>query len=179
MREAAEGDDRAVDPDPVAPITVRRVLRTIASVVAVVAYTIWDEVLLSTPVVLSTAWIGPWATFTVFVALYGGGGLAVTVLVVRAYRRRLGRGTSRLQGWVEREADLRRYRWARRLLLDSGWPGFFVASFALGPIVTTWLLVASGRVRDDVWRTAAVSAAVFAVTFVGPYCGVGKLLTGS
>ncbi|MEJ7583003.1 MAG: hypothetical protein WKF43_02740 [Acidimicrobiales bacterium] len=159
-------------------LTVRRVLGMIGSVVAFVAYNIWDEALLSTPVVLTTRWLGPWLTFALFVSLYGTVGLVATLLVVRAYRRRLGTHTSRLERWAERGAADRRYRWVRRLLLDSGWPGFVVASFAFGPVVTTWLLVASGRLRGDVLRTAAGSSVIFVVTFVGPYCGLGSLLIG-
>lgn len=153
-------------------------LHVIASVLAFTAYTIWDEALLSTPVVLSAGWIGPWPAFVLFVALYGSLGLLITMIVIRSYRRRLGARTGRLENWVERGAKAQRYRWARRLLINSGWPGFAVASFALGPIVTTWLLVASGRVKGEVARTAFASAAIFAVTFVGPYCGLGALFFG-
>ena len=100
------------------------------------------------------------------------------LLVVRAYARRLGGEESRLERWVEKEAEDGRQRWARGLLLRSGWVGFAVASFALGPIVTTWLLYAAGRHRARVVAVALASSAIFGVTFVAPYCGIGRLLFG-
>jgi hypothetical protein len=154
------------------------VLRRAGAVLGVVVYTIWDEALLSGPIVAATGWMGPWPAFVVFALLYGTGGFVLALLVVRAYARRLGDNPSRLERWVEHEADNRRQRWARTLLLRSGWPGFAVASFALGPIVTTWLLYSAGRRRDAVPAVALTSSAVFAVTFVAPYVGVGRLIFG-
>ena len=161
VADVVVGDKGTEETPPRSRLTPGGAMRAVASAVAFVAYMIWDEALFSTPVVLSTAWLGAWPTFVVFVALYGIGGVVITLFVIRTYRRRLGAQTSRLERWVEREADAKRYRWARRLLLDSGWPGFAVASFALGPVATTWLLVATGRVRDEVMRTAIGSSAIF------------------
>jgi hypothetical protein len=152
--------------------------RRVAVVGGLVVYTIWDEALLSSPVVASVGWIGAWPTFLAFSLLYGTGGFVLALLVVRAYARRLGGEPSRLERWVEREAEDGRQRWARRLLLRSGWPGFAVASFALGPIVTTWLLYAAGRLRHRVVAVALASSAIFGVTFTAPYCGLGRLLFG-
>lgn len=160
-------------------VTARSWARRVVVVAGLVVYTIWDEALLSSPVVASTAWIGPWPTFLVFSVLYATGGFVLSLLVVRAYAKRLGGETSRLERWVEREADDGRQRWARRLLLRSGWVGFAVASFALGPIVTTWLLYAAGRLRHRVVAVALTSSAIFGVTFTAPYCGLGRLLFGS
>ena len=161
-----------------AGVDVRTVARRVAAVAGVVVYTIWDEALLSGPVVAASGWLGPWPAFLAFAALYGTGGFLLAVLVVRAYARRLGRDPSRLERWVEHEAGARRQRWARALLLRSGWPGFAVASFALGPVVTTWLLYAAGRHREDAVSVALASSAIFAVTFVAPYVGLGRLLFG-
>jgi hypothetical protein len=162
-----------------AAVSARSWGRRVVVVAGLVVYTIWDEALLSSPVVASTAWIGPWPTFLAFSLLYATGGFVIALLVVRAYARRLGGESSRLERWVEREADDGRQRWARRLLLRSGWVGFGVASFALGPIVTTWLLYAAGRLRHRVVAVALASSAIFGVTFTAPYCGLGRLLFGS
>jgi hypothetical protein len=162
-----------------AAVGARSWAQRVAVVAGIVVYTIWDEALLSSPVVASVGWIGAWPTFLTFSVLYGTGGFVLSLLVVRAYARRLGGGTSRLERWVEREAEDGRQRWARRLLLRSGWLGFAVASFALGPIVTTWVLYAAGRLRHRVVRVALASSAIFGVTFVAPYCGLGRLLFGS
>jgi hypothetical protein len=167
---------------PGAPATAgatRTLARRAAVVVGLVVYTIWDEALLSAPVVATAAALGPWPAFLTFAALYGMGGFVLALLVVRAYGRRLDGQTSRLQRWVEHEARDGRQRWARRLLLRSGWPGFAVASFALGPIVTTWLLYAAGRQRHRVAAVAATSSAIFGVTFVAPYVGIGRLVAGA
>ena len=160
-------------------VDARSWARRVAVVAGLVVYTIWDEALLSSPVVASVGWIGAWPTFLVFSLLYGTGGFVLALLVVRAYARRLAGEPSRLERWVEREADDGRQRWARRLLLRSGWPGFAVASFALGPIVTTWLLYAAGRLRHRVVAVALAASAIFGVTFTAPYCGLGRLLFGS
>lgn len=173
-----ENGSVVADDSPSPSDAVRRGVRTVVAAGVIVASTIWDEALLSAPVVLSTARWGPWPAFVVFVGAYGAGGVLVTMLVVRAYRQRLGQRSSRLERWVEREAETRRSRWARKLLMDSGWLGFLLGSFALGPVVTTWMLVATGRVRDGVWRTAAGSSTVFAVAFVGQYCGLSRLVFG-
>jgi hypothetical protein len=161
-----------------AAVDARSWARRLLVVAGLVVYTIWDEALLSTPVVAATGWLGAWPAFLLFAVLYGTGGFVISLLVVRAYARRLGGEESRLERWVEKEAEDGRQRWARRLLLRSGWVGFAVASFALGPIVTTWLLYAAGRHRPRVVAVALASSAIFGVTFVAPYCGIGRLLFG-
>ena len=161
-----------------AAVDARSWARRLLVVAGLVVYTIWDEALLSTPVVAMTGWLGPWPAFVLFAILYGTGGFVISLLVVRAYARRLGGEESRLERWVEKEAADGRQSWARRLLLRSGWVGFAVASFALGPIVTTWLLYAAGRHRSRVVAVALSSSAIFGVTFVAPYCGIGRLLFG-
>jgi hypothetical protein len=161
-----------------AAVDARSWARRLVVVAGLVVYTIWDEALLSTPVVATTGWLGAWPAFLLFAVLYGTGGFVISLLVVRAYARRLGGEESRLERWVEKEAADGRQRWARRLLLRSGWVGFAVASFALGPIVTTWLLYAAGRHRSRVLSVALASSAIFGVTFVAPYCGIGRLLFG-
>ena len=157
---------------------VRTGLRRVVVFVGFVAYTLWEEALLSGPVVAATGVIGPWPAFVTFTTLYGTGGFILTLLVVRAYARRLGGRPSRLQRWVEREAASKHQRWARRLLERGRWLGFAIASFALGPIVTTWLLFAAGRYRDKVVTVAVASSVIFGVTFVAPYVGIGRLLFG-
>ena len=145
-------------------------------VAGLVLYTIWDEALLSAPVVASARWFGVWPTFAAFSLLYGSAGFLLSLLVVRAYARHLGGRPSRLELRAQREATTSRHLWARRLLHRGGWLGFCLSSFALGPMVTTWFLYATGRVRTQVRMTALASSAVFAVAFVAPYCGVGGLL---
>jgi hypothetical protein len=161
-----------------AAVDARSWARRLLVVAGLVVYTIWDEALLSGPVVAATGWLGAWPAFALFAVLYGTGGFVISLLVVRAYARRLGGEESRLERWVEKEAADGRQGWARRLLLRTGWVGFAVASFALGPIVTTWLLYAAGRHRSRIASVALASSAIFGVTFVAPYCGIGRLLFG-
>ncbi|MDQ3146352.1 MAG: hypothetical protein M3R01_05385 [Actinomycetota bacterium] len=150
--------------------------RRLGLVAALVLYTIWDEALLSAPVVASARWFGVWPTFAAFSLLYGSAGFALSLLVVHAYARRMSGRPGRLELRAQRDAATTRHRWARQLLQRGGWLGFCLASFALGPMVTTWFLYATGRVRSQVRLVALASSAVFAVTFVAPYCGVGGLL---
>lgn len=155
---------------------MKRVLRLGFIVGTSAIYLIWDESILAAPVVAASAWLGMWLAFASFSLLYGVAGFVLTQLLVRSYRRRLGTDKSRLQCWVAAKSDSRFRRWARGLLLNSGSIGFCMSSFALGPLATTWLAVSSGKVRGESTRVAAASSAIFAVTFVTPYCGLGRLI---
>jgi hypothetical protein len=73
-----------------AAVAARSWARRVVVVVGLVGYTIWDEALLSTPVVASVGWIGAWPTFVAFSVLYATGGFVLSLLVVRAYAKRLG-----------------------------------------------------------------------------------------
>src|SRR5215212_3137066 len=72
-----------------AAVGARSWAQRVAVVAGIVVYIIWDEALLSSPVVASVGWIGAWPAFLAFSALYGTGGFVIALLVVRAYARRL------------------------------------------------------------------------------------------
>jgi hypothetical protein len=119
--------------------------------------------------------VGGLAAFVLFTLVYGVGSYGVAMLGVRAYDRRATR-PSRLADALARSAGARRARFGDRLLRAGSALGFALSSFALGGILTTWFLRYSG-VRDGIERLAALSSAIFAVTFAGFYAGVFGLIT--
>ena len=140
-----------------------------------VALYVWDDVLWAAPIGALVQLVGAYVTFVIFAALYGAGSYVIAMWGVRAYERRAVRPT-RLAGWVDRAGQVRRGRWGDRLLRAGGKAGFVVSSFALGGVLTTWLLRYAG-VKKGIARIAAVSSFVFAITFVGFYAGLFGLIT--
>jgi hypothetical protein len=141
---------------------------------AVVLY-VWDDVLWAAPIGAVVQLVGALAAFAVFAALYGVGSYAIAMWGVRAYERRATR-PSRLAEWVARARDARRSRWGERLLRSGRAAGFLISSFALGGILTTWLLRYAG-VEEGIARLAAMSSAIFGLTFAGFYAGLFGLIT--
>jgi hypothetical protein len=140
-----------------------------------VALYLWDDLLWAAPIGAAVHLVGAFAAFAVFAALYGAGSYVIAMWGVRAYERRAVR-PSRLAGWVAHAGEARRGRWGDRWLRTGRTAGFLFSSFALGGVLTTWLLRYAG-VKKDIARLAAVSSAVFAVTFVGFYAGLFGLIT--
>jgi len=157
-------------------VPFRQVVTRAALVAGIAVSILWDEALYSGPVVAASAVLGAWPAFFLFSILYGSGGFLLSRALAKSYQKRLGSTEGRLQRWADHDADSRHGRWIRRQFAQVGWPGFVLASFALGPLATTWLAVSSGRVRGSPNRVAAASSVIFAVTFVGSYCGLGALL---
>jgi hypothetical protein len=141
---------------------------------AVVLY-IWDDLLWAAPIAALVHLVGAFVAFAIFAALYGAGSYVIAMWGVRAYERRATR-PSRMAGWVAHAGDARRGRWGERLLRTGRAAGFLFSSFALGGILTTWLLRYAG-VECGIARLAALSSAVFALTFVGFYTGLFELIT--
>lgn len=146
----------------------------VPGVLVAVAVYLWDDVLWAAPIAAAEHLIGAATTFALFTVVYGVGSYVVAMLGVRAYDRRATR-PSRLADALARSADVRRARFGDRLLRAGNAAGFALASFALGGILTTWFLRYSG-VRDGIERLAALSSAIFAVTFVGFYAGIFALI---
>jgi hypothetical protein len=154
----------------------RRVtLPGLAAMVSVVILYIWDDVLLATPVVAATGLAGPLAAFGIFTILYSIGSYVLAVLAVRAYDRRAIGRSSRLADWLTQQGEKPRTAWARRLLDSGKVVGFIASSFALGGIITTWLIRYGGR-REGIERIAALSSLVFGITFTAMYTGIAHAL---
>jgi hypothetical protein len=145
----------------------------VAAVVSVVILYIWDDALLAAPVIAVTGLAGPLVAFGIFTILYSVGSYILAVLAVRAYDRRAVGGSSRLADWLAREGRKPRTAWARRLLDSGKVLGFIASSFALGGIITTWLIRYGGR-REGIERIAAMSCLVFGVTFTAMYTGIAQ-----
>jgi hypothetical protein len=145
----------------------------IVTVVSVVILYIWDDALLAAPIIAVTGLAGPWVAFVTFSLVYGLVSYALALLAVRAYDRRASGRPSRLAAWLNTQGDKRRTAWAKRFLDSGKVAGFVISSFALGGIVTTWLIRYGGR-RDGIERIAALSCAIFGVTFTGMYTGLAQ-----
>ena len=147
----------------------------LAAVVSVVILYIWDDALLAAPVVAVTGLAGPLVALGIFTIVYSIGSYVLAVLAVRAYDRRATGRPSRLADWLTQQGEKPRTAWARRLLGSGKVIGFVVSSFALGGIITTWLIRYGGR-REGIERIAAMSSLVFGVTFTAMYTGLAQAL---
>lgn len=145
----------------------------IVAVVSVVILYIWDDALLAAPIIAVTGLAGPWVAFGTFSLVYGLASFGLALLAVRAYDRRAAGRPSRLADWLNSQGDKRRTVWAKRFLDSGKVVGFVISSFALGGIVTTWLIRYGGR-REGIERIAALSCAIFGITFTGMYTGLGQ-----
>jgi hypothetical protein len=143
-------------------------------VLVALALYLWDDILWAAPIAAAEHLVGASATFALFTLAYGLGSYAVAMLGVRAYDRRATR-PSRLAVALARSGEARQARFGHRLLRAGGAAGFVLSSFALGGILTTWFIRYSG-VREGIGRMAALSSAIFAVTFVGFYTGLFRLI---
>ena len=139
-------------------------------------YTVYEEAALSAPVIMVSARLGGWAALLIFVPAYAVGGFVLSELLVRSYRRGSTGRKGQLHRWVQRSKPSESWLWARKLLLRSGWLGFILSSAFLGPLVTTLLVSSLKKSQVDPTRIAALSSFVFSVTFVAPYCGLGRLV---
>jgi hypothetical protein len=147
----------------------------LAAVVSVVILYIWDDALLAAPVVAVTGLAGPWTAFGIFTIFYSVGSYILAILAVRAYDHRAAGQSSRLADWLAGHGQGRRTAWGRRLLDSGKVVGFIGSSFALGAIITTWLIRYGGR-REGIERIAAMSSLIFGVTFTGMYTGIAQAL---
>ncbi|MEJ7582979.1 MAG: hypothetical protein WKF43_02615 [Acidimicrobiales bacterium] len=146
-----------------------------ATVLSMAALYVWDDALFAAPIVVTVGVLGTVPAFLILGTLYGVVNWIVALLAVRAYDRRTHGEPSRLETWIEAQVAGRRGAWAQRVIASGKVVGFVVASFVLGGIVTTWLMRYMGE-RKRIGMIAVASSAIFAITFVGFYSGVGRLL---
>lgn len=150
-------------------------LPALAAAVSVVVLYVWDDALFAAPVIAVTGLAGPLTAFGIFAVLYSVGSYILAVLAVRAYDRRAAGRSSRLADWLAGHGQGRRTAWGRRLLDSGKVVGFIASSFALGGIITTWLIRYGGR-REGIERIAAMSSLIFGITFTAMYTGVAQAL---
>lgn len=160
---------------PLAPARRRGWLVAAGAAAVVVALYVWDDVVVSAPIIAVSAWLGPGLAFLVMTPLFFVISSALALAAVRAHDRATAGRPSRLETWLEHQVDGRRQGLARRLLRAGGAMGFVLSSILLGGTVTTWLLRYGGR-RDGLATVAYASSAINAVTFVGMYSGLVSLL---
>jgi hypothetical protein len=150
-----------------------RILSAVAAALSVVALYVWDDALLSGPVIAMTGLVGPLPSFALFATVYTVASFFLALLGVRAYDRWTTGQPSRFARWLTRQREARRAVWSQRLL-DSGKAiGFVVSSFLLGGVVTTFLIRYGGR-RDGIEAVALGSSLVFGVMFTAVYTGLAQ-----
>lgn len=164
----------AVPASPSEPVRRRSLLGWVAAGLSFVLLYLWDDVLFAAPIILAVRLVGTVPAFVVLTLVYGVASWALAMLAVRTFDRRAHGGHSRLEAWIERQAEGRRGGWVKGLITSGRIVGFLLASFLLGGIVTTWMVRYAGR-RDRIGLIAVASSGIFALTFVGFYSGVGKL----
>lgn len=142
----------------------------VAGGLAAAALYLWDDLFWAAPILFASRRFGAFTAFFAFSLLYGAGSFVVGLLVVRAYDSWSRGRPSRLAGWLTRQEMRERTAWSQRMLTSGKAFGFVLCSWALGGIMTTWLLAYSGR-REGIVRLSAVSSAIFGVTFAGFYTG--------
>ena len=154
-------------------------IAALAGVVSVVVLYVWDDALFAAPIIAATKLWGVLPAFLVLGLFYWLVSWFLAIVVVRVYEGRTSTadGTSRLERWLTSQTEGRRGRWVEGLLRSGKALGFVVSSFLLGGVVTTWLARYLGR-RDGLVVLACTSSAIFAVTFVGFYSGVGRVVLG-
>ena len=155
----------------------RSTLAACGAVVSVILLYVWDDALFAAPIVAGTSWLGAWTAFVVFGLLYGVVSFVLAMAAVRAYDRRSAGRENRLAQWVEKQSRSQRAGWIGNLLTSGKIVGFVLSSFLIGGIVTTFIIRLSGR-QKHLTGLAAVSSAIFSLTFVGLYSGVGRLVFG-
>ena len=156
-----------------------RPIAALAGVVSVVVLYLWDDALFAAPVVAATKIWGAVPAFAVLGVLYWLVSWLLAIVVVHVYEGRspTSDDTSRVERWLTSQTEGRRGRWVEGLLRSGKAIGFVVSSFLLGGVVTTWVARYLGR-RERLGVLACTSSAIFAVTFVGFYSGLGRVVLG-
>ncbi len=153
----------------------RRPFLAVGAGAVVVALYVWDDVLLATPIVVTSGWLGPGLAFVLLTPVFFVVSTALAVAAVRAHERATRGRPGRLERSLRRQLDHRRGRLATELMRATGLISFVLASTLLGGTVTTWLIRCGGR-RHGMIAVAATSSAINAVTFVGLYSGLVALV---
>jgi len=169
-------------PQPIAdspPVPTPRekagLVAAVLGVLGVILVYIWDDLIFAAPVIATAGWLGAWPSFLIFSVLYGSGSFLLAMAAVKAYEKWSHGESSRLANWLDHQSHSRRGVWASRLMAGGKVLGFVASSFVLGAIATTWLIRYAGR-RENLAGVAAVSSAIFGVTFVGSYAGIAALI---
>jgi len=160
---------------PKSAVPKRGLAAGVLAVLGIVVLYIWDDLILAAPIIAVAGWLGAWVSFLIFAGLYGIGSFGLAMLAVRKYEEHSGAKSSRLAKFIEVQTSGRRGRFAHRLVDGGKIAGFVISSVALGAIATTWLIRYAGRTHG-ITRVAALSSAIFAVTFVAGYAGIAALV---
>jgi hypothetical protein len=154
---------------------LHRWLAGLVAIAVIIGLWISNDALLAAPIAGVTKLAGAWVAFMLFAGIYSVGSFVLALLALKAYERYSRGEPSKLASWLDRQAASPRVRWAKPLAQGGQIVGFVVASVVAGGVVTTWLIRYSGR-RDGLVAIAAVSSAIFGVTFAATYAGIFRLV---
>ncbi len=155
--------------------TRRSILRAATSLtrfVAVLSAAVWDELFFAAPVVFASSRLGPWSALALMSPTYWVIGTVVSLLVVRS---RSDREPSRVVHMVQTMEERTRTSRLRRQLVAGSLIGFFLCSWILGGILTSYILALTA-LRIDVTRWVVAANVIWALTFVAQYAGVGAII---
>lgn len=146
----------------------------IAGLAGITVAAIWDEVFFAAPAVALTARIGGIAAFLFLLPLYVAFGTGVSLLLV-GRKQREHRVQSRLEIFIDSMAKKTENSRIRRKLVAGTAMGFFLSSWLLGGILTSWLLRVVG-LKNNVPAWAIASNIIWAITFLAQYTGIAALI---
>lgn len=176
MTEPADDAEAATHDGPASTPRERSLLRRVAvRVLAVLAFAVAllvNELVLSTPVIAMTTWVGGPTTFAVLVPIYSAIGFGLAFVVLSRCRRSVAPG--RLERFVTADAERPQLQRIRRLVQAGTSVGFVLSSVIFASPATVWLLWQVGfRKRANL--LALVSSTIFAAVFVASYAGFTSL----
>lgn len=155
-------------------------IKKVLAVIGVVAGYVVVGLLSAAPIVAFAAWQGGLRAFVVMGLIYGFGSYFITMWACGLYERYTHGKPSKVAEWFE---DQKNHSikdgnkvWLWRIAETGGFVGFAFACFALGSIMTVFL-VNYGTKVENLQRLAAVGSLIFAITYAGFYSGAFALIT--
>lgn len=157
-------------------VKTKKAALTTAAVAAGVALFIFDELLFGAPVLAVTKWIGAWPAFLALVPIYFAFDFMLGTLTLEGVKR--WQASGRQNKWSKKFSETRDTnvgKFSYWLVVSGGTVGFIVCSFLGTALLTMPIIYLLGR-RQNLRVLTALSAAIYALTFVGQYAGIGALL---
>lgn len=135
-----------------------------------------DEVAFGAPILLVAKLIGPWPAFFILSPLYFAFDFGLGTLTLNGVKKWQRSGKS--NKWSIKFSEAKNSgagRVSRWLLTTGGAAGFAACSYLGTAFLTMPLVYTLGR-RRHLRQLTAISAVIYAITFVGQYAGLGALI---
>jgi len=137
---------------------------------------VFDEVIFGTPVLAMAKWLGPWTAFFVLLPIYFIFDYMLGTLALNGVKRC--KSSGRQNKWSKKFSDTRGSnvgKFSYWLMTAGGSAGFVACSYMGTAFLTMPIVYLLGR-RRHLRQLTAISAAIYAITFVGQYAGLGALI---